>query len=442
VANTPWPSDGGPTAGGGWRAATASLRYPQFRWVYASNVTFFFAMNGQFIVRSILAYRLTDNAFSLGLVNLAVALPMLVFSPFGGVVADRVERRRLILAAQSALLATEFVIFALILTDRIEFWHLVAVVFLMGVIFPFNFPARQAIVANIVGREGLANATALNMGGMNAARVAAPVLAGFLVTLISVKGAYAVSMALYVLALLAMTRVDRSPPDPNVQRKSVMGDLWDGVRYVRDDHPVRALMALSLIPILLAMPFQTLLVVFTTDVWEVGDAGLGALQAVAGFGGILGSVYVAWRGETRRKLRMMMSTLLAFAGTLFLFALSPWFALALPLVLISDVFASIFNTVNSTTINLIIPDAVRGRVMSLMMMTFGLTPLGTVPVSAAAEAWGAPAAVAGASALTAVLAVIFYFLSPSLRRVDAASSTAELGERLEPRRHPAPAAVR
>ncbi len=406
--------------GGGWQAATASLHYPQFRWMYASNVAFFFAMNGQFVVRSILAYRLTDNnASALGLVSLAVALPMLVISPFGGVVADRVERRKLIIIAQSALLSTEVVILFLLITDRLEFWHLVAVVFFMGVIFPFNFPARQAIVANIVGREGLSNAMALNMGGMNAARVAAPALAGMLVSMIGLKGTYGFAVALYVVAIFAMTRIHRSPPDPDREKKSVLTDLGDGFRYVRDDHPVRALMALSLIPILLAMPFQTLLVVFATDVWDVGNLGLGFLQAFAGLGGIIGSVYVAWRGETRKKLRLMMATLLAFAGTLFLFAISPWFLLALPVVLISDIFASIFSTVNSTAINLIIPDAVRGRVMSLMMMTFGLTPLGTVPVAAAAQAWGAPAAVAGASVMTALLAVAFYFLSPSLKQVDA-----------------------
>jgi len=386
--------------------------------MFGSNMAFFFAMNGQFIVRSILAFKLTDSAFALGLVNLAVALPMLVISPFGGVIADRVERRRLILVAQALLLVTEVVILALLLMDRLEFWHLVAVVFAMGVIFPFNFPARSAIVANIVGREGLGNAMALNMGGMNAARVAAPVLAGYLVAVAGVKPTYVVAIALYVVALLAMSRIHRSPPDADARSRRMMTDMFDGFRYVKNDRPVRGLLALSLIPILLAMPFQTLLVVFAEDVWNVGSGGLGTLQAVAGAGGILGSVYVAWQGDTRRKVRMMMATLLAFCGTLFLFALSPWFLLALPLILLADVFASVFTTVNSTAIQLLIPDAVRGRVMSLMMMTFGLTPLGTVPVSAAAQAFGAPAAVAGAALLTFALSIAFYLLIPSLRTID------------------------
>jgi MFS family permease len=411
-------------APGGWRSATSSLYYPQFRWIYLSNVAFFFAMNGQFVVRSYLAFKLTDSAFALGLVNLAVAVPMLVVSPFGGVVADRVEKRRLIMIGQAAVVLNEAVVLVLLIAGVLAFWHMLVASFAMGCIFPFMMPARQSIVASIVGRQGLANAMALSMGGMNAARVAGPVLAGSMIAVIGLRSVYAVALLLYLGALLAMSRVDRSPPAEERGDRGVFGDIADGFRYVRDDPPVRALMLLSLVPILLAMPFQMLLVVFAEDVWDVGSSGLGILQAVAGVGGILGSVYVAWRGDTRRKVRTMIASLLAFGGTLFLFAISPWFLLALPLVLVSDVFASVFSTVNGTAIQLLVPDAVRGRVMALMMMTFGLTPLGTLPVSAVAQAWGAPAAVAGSAVATVVVSVAFYLLSSSLRTVDAASNAA------------------
>ena len=417
-ATTEYPS---PQTSGG---AFASLRHRQFRWVYASNTAFFFAMNGQFVVRSYLAFKLTDSAFALGIVNLAVALPMLVISPFGGVIADRVEKKRLIMIGQALLLLNEVVVLTLLVTNQLEFWHLLIVMFLMGCLFPFIMPARQSIVANIVGRQGLANAMALQMGGMNAARVVGPVTAGLVIAAFGLRWMYLVAVALYLVALLAMSRVDRAYPVEGQQKKSVMGDLLDGVRYVRDDPPVRILLLLSLVPIMLAMPFQALLVVFAEDVWDVGTTGLGVLQAAAGVGGILGSIYVAWKGTTPKKLRLMMVSLLAFGGTLFLFALSPWFLLALPVVLISDVFASIFNTINNTAIQVLIPDAVRGRVMSLMMMTFGLTPLGTVPISAAAQAWGAPVAVAGASALTIVFALLIYLLSGALRSIDQTSARA------------------
>lgn len=418
-------------ATGGWRAALVSLEERQFRWIFLSNLAFFFAMNGQMLVRSKLAYDLTDkNDFSLGLVNLAVAIPMLLISPFGGVIADRFERKRLIMVGQAMLLLNELFVFLLLLTNQLEFWHLCVAAFVMGCMFPFIMPARQAIVANVVGKERLGNAMALQLGGMNCARVAGPVTAGLVISIVGVKPMYGVAVVLYLLALTAMSRIDRSPP---VQRiaKSVLRDLSEGVKYVRDDHPVRALLLLSMVPILLAMPFQMLLVVFADEVWNKGDFGFGLLQAAAGLGGILGSVFVAAKGDSPRKQRMMISSLLAFGGTLIAFSFSPWFFLALPLVLISDIFASIFNTVNNTAIQVIIPDEVRGRVMSLMMMTFGLTPLGTLPVSAAAEAWGAPVAVGGASLVMIVVSLLFFALNPSLRRIDEVSREALRGTREE-----------
>lgn len=405
-------------------SAFSSLKHQQFRWLYASNIAFFFAMNGQFVVRSYLAYDLTKSEFALGLINLVVAIPMLIVSPFGGVIADRVEKRRLILTGQSVLVANELAVLVLLVTGQLQFWHLLVVVFFMGCTFPFIMPARQAIVVSIVGRHGLANAMALQMGGMNAARVVGPVLAGFIIALAGVRWVYIVAVAMYALALFSMSRVTKSPPVPGMGQKPVLAELWAGMRYVAGDPPVRALMVLSIVPILLAMPFQALLVVFAEDIWHKGSGGLGLLQAAAGVGGILGSFYVAWRGDSPRRLRLMMASLLAFAGSLFLFAISPWFLLALPLVLIADVFASIFTTMNNTVVQLLIPDEVRGRVMSLMMMTFGLTPLGTVPVAAMAEAFGAPVAVAIASVVTAALSLTIFAMSRALRAIDATSQAA------------------
>ncbi len=402
----------------------ASLKHQQFRWLYASNIIFFLAMNGQFIVRSILAYDLTGSKVALGMINLVVAIPMLIVSPFGGVLADRMEKRRLIMIGQAILVLNETVILVLLLTGHLQFWHMLAVVFVMGCVFPFIMPARQAIVVSIVGRQGLGNAMALQMGGMNAARIVGPVLAGALAAAAGVKWVYIIAVGMYVIALLAMSKIQQSPPAAGAGSRSVISELKGGFSYVAKDPPVRALLILGIIPMLLAMPFQGLLVVFSTDVWKVGDGGLGILHAAAGTGGIIGSFFVAWRSESPRRLKIMMSSLFAFSGTLFLFAISPWFLLALPLVLIADIFASIFTTMNNTVVQLLIPDEVRGRVMALMMMTFGLTPLGTLPVSIVAEAFGAPAAVALASVVTVVLSLIIVALSKSIRALDRISQEA------------------
>jgi MFS family permease len=411
----------------------ASLANTQFRWLYISNTAFFFAMMGQFVVRSYLAYDMTDSALALGMVNFAVAVPMLIISPFGGVIADRVERRNLIIIGQLVLVANEVIVLTLLVTGLLAFWHLMVVTFFIGCVFPFIMPARQAIVVNIIGRQGLTNAMALQMGGMNAARVVAPATSGFLIYLVDLKWTYFVAIVLYGIALGSMLQVKRMHATFDPNRKSMIHDILYGVRYVKNDPPVRALLLLGIVPTLLAMPFQSLLAVFAKDVWGMGEGlGLGLLNAGAGLGGVMGSFYVAMYGDTPRKRRLMMGSLIAFGVTLFAFASSPWFLLGLAFVLIADIFVNIFQTVNSTLIQMLIPDEVRGRVMSLMMMTFGLTPLGTVPIAAVAEAYGAPVAVGGACVVMIGLVVLFFALSRSLRDIDTIAHAAEAGEDGEP----------
>jgi MFS transporter, DHA1 family, staphyloferrin A biosynthesis exporter len=402
-----------------------SLRNRQFRWLYISNAAFFFAMMGQMVVRSYLAYDITGNSpLALGIVNLAVAVPMLLISPFGGVLADRVERRKLIMGGQAALIVSEVVILVLLFTDSLAFWHLLAMTVVMGSVFPFIMPARQAIVADIVGRRGIQNAMALQMGAMNAGRVVAPALSGFIIYLAGTEAAYTFAVGLYGCALLSMTQVTPSSPPKRLTATTVLGDIAYGMKYVARDAPVRVLMLLSVVTMLLAMPFQSLLPVFSEDVWDVGPRGLGILHAAAGAGGLIGSVIVTIWGETPNKLRLMMTSLMAFGGTLLLFAISPWFVLGVAFVLIADIFASMFQTMNGSTIQVLIPNEVRGRVMSLMMMSFGLTPLGTLPIAAVAEGYGAPVAVGGACVVMMVIGLLFFAFSKSFRNLDAIAAEA------------------
>ncbi len=410
-----------------WDRLTSSLRYEQFRWLYISNLCFMFAMMAQFLVRSVLAYDLTDdNAFALGIVNFVVAIPMLLISPLGGAVADRIDRRKLILFVQIAVIIDEALVYFLLVTDQLTFPFLLVLTGILGALFPFMMPARQAIIANVVGRQGLGNAMALQMGGMNFTRITGPVAAGILISIIGIPNTWAIALILYVIGLASMFRIRPSYPDDVEERRTVFGDMADGFRYVWQHPPVRVLLFLGLVPTLLAMPFQTLLVVFALDVWDSGETGLGILNAAAGIGGLLGSVYVAWVGESHRRLRLMMASILAFGATLIFFSISPWFLLALPLILLADIFVTIFMVLNNTAIQVLIPDFVRGRVMSLLMMSFGLTPLATLPISWLAEEFGAPIVVALASGLMLVFAVLFLGLSPALRRIDTSTREAEV----------------
>src|SRR5262245_30108018 len=181
------------------RAAGSSLhdlfRVDAYRWLFTSNVAFYLAMQSQALVRGFLAFELTHSEFALGGVSFAVAVPMLLVSPIGGVLADRVDRQRLIMTAQCLVLLSETTVLLLYATGHLEFWHLVATALVMGIVFPLMMPARQAIVANLVGRERLSRAFAINLTGMNTARVVGPAVGGLLILGDDVRLAYAVAIA-------------------------------------------------------------------------------------------------------------------------------------------------------------------------------------------------------------------------------------------------------
>ena len=296
---------------------------------------------------------------------------------------------------------------------------MIALAGVMGCAFLLIMPGRQAIVVNIVGERGLGSAMALNMAGVNVMRVMGPAAAGFLIAAIGVESVYAINLGLYVLALVLMFFVAPVAPMDGARETSILTSLVDGVKYMARHSVLGVVLLYGLVPMFLAMPFQTLLVVFARDVWQTGSAGLGILNAAAGVGGIAGSFYVAWRGGSDKRLKLMMFSVIAFGVLLAFFSLSPFFYPAVVLIFSANIFASIFQTLNNTSIQLLISDDVRGRISSFLMMSFSLPLLGTLPLSAVAERFGAPVAVSAASVTAIGAALLFYFLSPALRDLDA-----------------------
>ena len=396
------------------------FRVAAYRWLFTSNIAFFLAMQSQALVRGFLAFKLTGSEFALGGVSFAVAAPMLLVSPIGGVLADRIDRRRLIMAAQGVVLASESTVLWLYVTERLAVWHLLASALVMGSAFPLMMPARQAIVANLVGRERLAGAIALNMTGMNTARVVGPALGGVLIVGDDVRLAYCVGIAIYAAAFLCLLKIAPARPPDSARRSSLWSNLVAGFSYLIGNRLVALLLLFGLLPMFLAMPFQQLLPAFAEKVWPVGSTGLGLLSAMAGLGGVAGSLFVAWRGDAGRRLRLQLGCLLAFCTLLAAFCWTPSFWPALAVLFLANLFASVFGTLNSTAIQLLIPDEVRGRVSSFLMMSFSLPLLGVLPISYAARELGVQIAVSGAALLAVAVAAVFCAASPTLRGMDTA----------------------
>jgi MFS family permease len=409
----------------GWRRTFSSLSGNRaFTFLFLGNVSFFFGMQMMLVLIGWLVIRRWDNPAYLGYVLAAAAIPMLVLAPIGGVVGDRVEKRRLLLVTQSALVVTSATVSVLILTDRLAFWQMMVITPVTGAAFAFNIPGRQALVAILVPRDRLMNAISLSASAVNAARIVAPALAGLLIAPIGIGGAYLAATVFYAAAAVATIFLPRARA-PRVREFTFLEDFVGGFRYIRGTPLVLSLLFLATVPPMFALPYQTLLPVFATDVWRVGPVAFGLIEAAAGAGGFAGGLFAATLGAYRRKGTLMLTAALAFGGLLFVLALVPWFSVALVLMAAMGFASMIFTTVSSAAVQMVIPHEVRGRVMSVTMMAFGLTPLSAVPAGIAAAAVGAPPVVAVGAVLFMLSTLATFALAASLRGLDRAIDQGE-----------------
>jgi MFS family permease len=418
----------------GWRATFASFAIPDYTLYFAGMVAFFAGMNMMIVLRGYLVYDLTGSKIALSLVMLSVALPMLVMAPIGGVIADRVDRRALMIWAQVAVFALNLLNTVLIVAGVIEFWHLMVLSTLSGIAFSFNMPARQAAIPNLVPRELLMNAMSLGSSAMNATRILAPAIGGLLIAPIGVGGGFAVLTALYGLAVVFSFGLPKMPSHERDAKVTFFGDFRAGFSFIRGNKLVMGLLLLSTVPIVFMMPYQTLLPVFAEDVWDVGANGLGLLQAMSGVGGLIGGLIVANMDNHPQKGRVMFVAAMLTGVFLIAFAMSPSFGMALAMLAGVGLASMVFMTVNNAVITSVIPDNVRGRVMSVMMMSFGLMPLGAVPASIAAEYIGTEIVVAIGGVMMMLSVMAFYALYPQFRSLDQIIREESAGQDAEHRK--------
>jgi len=385
------------------------------------------------LTRTILAWDLTGLAQSLAYINLVVALPMIFASMIGGAVTDRVERRQLIIVGQCLITCNEIFILTMLLLGQLEFWHLLCTAFVAGCAFPFIMPARMAITVNVVGPDRIQSAMAVSGGAMNLSRVVGPAMMGVIISEFSVIAAYVVSTILYASAVFCMFFVKRNKAvQPDGGKKPLLADIIYGFQYVSLNKPVLVCLMFGLVPMFLAMPFQNLLVMLVEQTWQVGESGLGILMGAGGVGGVLGSIWIARRGDRSERLRLMVVTVIGFALFLAVFTQTSVFYLALLPLVLANLCASAFQTVNNATIQILVDDSVRGRMSSFMMMSFGLTPLGVFPMAVAADHIGAANAILGACVALMIITVAFVGLSRTLRAIDSTVRVSMDREHKEP----------
>ena len=293
----------------------ASFSERNFRWFYLAMLGQMAAMNIQLVMRGYVVFEITDSFAALGGIALASALPMLFLGVFGGVLADRAPKKVVLQVGQFVSVLNALVVGILILTDAIVLWHLFAAGALQGITMALMMPARQAMIPEVVGRDLLMNAVALNSAGMNLMRVLAPAGAGLLTWaagggVIGAGPVYMVMAAFYLSAMITLAPLPRSEAASEGSAKGGLGDLRDGFSYVRRDPTILAVLGVTLISAFLAMPYIQLLPGFVKDVLGGGPVELGLLTAVSGGGALFGALVIASLPERHRGLLLLLSAIL------------------------------------------------------------------------------------------------------------------------------------
>ncbi len=391
-----------------------ALGLPMFRLLWLGMLPSNIAWTMSTVATGYAAFILTGSATVLGLVSVGMGVPMLLFSLVGGVVADRLPRRTVLIATQSTFGVATGAVTLLALSELLEVWHLVVFTFVQGAAVSFNMPARQAYIAELVGPRLLRNAVALNNAGLNFCRIAGPAVAGGLLAVpaIGVGGVYLAMTTMYAAVLVSLFRL---PPTgaPSEPRRQAGGwaELVEGLQYIRSSPVLLALLGLAFVPLFFGMPYQMLMPVFAERVFEVGAAGLGMLMAAAGLGALAGSLFVAGVTNHARPAMFQLALGVTFGLALAGFALAPLFVVAVACLVVVGFASASYTALNNTLLLSNTAPRLYGRVMSVYMFTFAVMPLGTMPAAWLADHVGGRATVAGGGLIvaTAVVAVAMLY---------------------------------
>ena len=364
-----------------------------------------------------LVLELTNSAFAVGLNQALRSLGVLVFTLYAGVVVDRVDKRRLIVWTQVLQMLEALVLALLVWTKSATTWQVMALAVLFGIVSAFDIPARQAFLVELVGRDNLMNAIALNSSMFNAARIVGPAVAGVLIGATDVGMCFFLNGISYVAVFASLFTIRLPRFVPRVQQYSAWVGFRQAVTFIRSDPRVSTIVLLVAVFSVFGFPFLVLMPVVARDVVRTSARGYGLLMAAVGVGAMLGALALALGGRRVKQGRALLQSGAAFAALLVGFALVRSFALALLLLALTGCAMIITTALGNTMLQTLVPDALRGRVMAFYAFVFvGMAPLGAFQAGFVAEHHGAPVAIAMGGVACLIAMAVAAWAAPELRR--------------------------
>ena len=395
---------------------TRAFRHRNYQLFFAGQLVSLTGTWMQSVAESWLVFRLTGSAALLGATSFATLAPVFLFATLGGILADRVDRRRILLATQTMSMVLPLTLAALTLSGHVRVWHVFVLATCLGIVNAFDIPARQSFVVEMVGREDLRNAIALNSSMVNGARVVGPAVAGLLVAAVGEGWCFLINGISYlaVIAGLAMMKVPRRPRP--MTRRSAWRDTVEGFRFAAKTTPIRALLILLGVLSFAGMPYSVLMPVFAESILGAGPKGLGLLMGASGLGALGGALALLSRRGVRGLGRWVAVSAAAFGVALVAFSFSRTFWLSALLLIPVGGAMMVEMAASNTLLQAMVPDHLRGRVMALYSMMFmGMAPFGALFAGWVAERFGAPVTVAIGGVVCLAAGGVFSLRLPKIR---------------------------
>jgi MFS family permease len=393
-----------------------ALRHRNFQLFFSGQLISLIGTWMQTVAQSWLVYRLTGSSLLLGLVGFASQIPVFLVAPLGGIVADRHNRHRVIIATQIAAMLLAGILAGVTLLGVVQVWHVFVLATLLGVVNAFDIPARQAFLVDMVGKEDLMNAIALNSSMFNGARIIGPAIAGVLVAKIGEGWCFFANAVSYVAVIMGLVMMKLPPRIYQRHSASPMAHIIEGFRFARETGPIRAILLLLGLVSLVGMPYTVLMPIFADRILHGGARGLGILMGATGVGALLGALTLASRTGVRGLGRWVAFSCAGFGVSLFLFSWSRHFWLSVALLLPVGFSMMLEMSSSNTLIQAMVPDHLRGRVMAMYSMMFmGMAPFGALIGGALADRLGAPFTVSIGAAACIGGAIWFGMYLPKIR---------------------------
>ncbi len=391
-----------------------AFHYRNFPLVFLTTVTFSVGHFMMMVALGWLVLEMTDSPFSLGAVWAARSAPFLIFGVFAGAVADKIDRRKLLIFTFIMLAAYAFLMGILISKAWIQVSYILLITFIIGSIMTFNMTATQAFVVDIVGPEDAMSALSMNAAAMRITGIFGGAAAGWVIKLLGVDWCFYIMGISYLLGIILLLFIRGVVMKAAPKRQSIRANFMEGLQIIRTNQIVLTLMVISIICEVLGFSYQVVLPIFARDILKVGAVGLGMLITTQSVGALIGVLFLASLGDYKHKGRLILGIFLFFGVFLVLFSQSPWYLVSLFLIGVVGAVAAAFDTMQHTLLQLNVTDEQRGRAMGIWMLSIGFMSVGSIAIGAIAALIGAQLAI---SINGVVIIVAFVILSMSVSRL-------------------------